>query len=60
MKNLTVFGLTLMAIVFTLYVGANGLSSNYPWAPFFVFIGACATVGFTIDVVNHFRTKGIR
>ena len=57
MKNLGVFGLALAGILFVLYVGANGLSGNYSWGPFFVFVGACTTIGLTIDVFNHFRPK---
>ena len=60
MKNFTVFGLALTCILAVLYLGANGLSSNYSWGPFFIFIGACSTIGFTIDLFNHFRTKGSR
>lgn len=60
MKNLTVFGLALTGIVAILYIGANGLSGQYSWGPFFIFIGACATIGFTIDIFNHFRAKGSR
>ena len=60
MKNLSVFGLALAGILFVLYVGANGLSGNYSWAPFFIFVGACTTIGLMIDVFNHFRPKGTR
>ena len=49
MKNLGVFGLALAGILFVLYVGANGLSGNYSWGPFFIFVGACSTIGLTID-----------
>jgi hypothetical protein len=60
MKNLKVFGLALAAILAVFYLGVNGLSGNYSWAPFFIFIAACAAIGFTIDLFNHFRTKGTR
>lgn len=60
MKNLTVFGLVLTVILTVLYIGVNGLSGNYSWGPFFVFVGACSTIGFTIDIFNHFRAKGSR
>jgi hypothetical protein len=60
MKDLTVFGLTLAGIASVLFIGANGLSSNHSWGPFFIFIGACSTIGFTIDIFNHFKTKGSR
>jgi hypothetical protein len=60
MKNLSVFGIAVCGILALLYIGANGLSENYPWGPFFLFIGACATIGLTIDIFNHFKTKGSR
>ncbi|HEX6225854.1 MAG TPA: hypothetical protein VFZ52_15655 [Chryseolinea sp.] len=60
MKNLKVFALALACIVAVLFIGANGLSANYSWGPFFIFIGACSTIGFTIDLFNHFRPKGSR
>ena len=60
MKNLKVFGLALAAILGVLYIGANGMSSNYSWGPFFIFVGACSTIGLTIDLFNHFRAKGTR
>jgi hypothetical protein len=60
MKNLSVFGLALFAIIAVLYLGASGLSGNTPWGPFFLFIGGCTTIGLTIDIFNHFRTKGSR
>lgn len=60
MKNLTVFALVLVGILGILYIGANGLSGNYSWGPFLIFVGACSIIGFTIDIFNHFRTKGSR
>jgi hypothetical protein len=60
MKNLTVFGLVLAGIVGILYIGANGLTQQYSWGPFLLFVGACATVGFSIDIFNHFRPKRTR
>jgi hypothetical protein len=36
------------------------LSGQSSWGPFFIFIGACSTIGLTIDVFNHFRTRGSR
>ncbi len=60
MKNLKVFGLAFISIVAILYIGADGLVANYSWGPFFIFIGACTTIGFTIDIFNHFKTKGSR
>jgi hypothetical protein len=60
MKNLTVFALVLVGILGVLYIGANGLMQQYAWGPFFIFIGACATIGFTIDIFNHFRPKRTR
>ena len=60
MKNLSVFGLALFGIIAVLYLGASALSGNTPWGPFFLFIGACTTIGLTIDIFNHFRTKGSR
>ena len=60
MKNLKVFGLALAGILAVLYIGANGLSANYSWGPFLIFVGACSTIGFTIDIFNHFKTRGSR
>ena len=60
MKNLGVFGLALAGILAVLYIGANGMSGHYAWGPFFIFVGACSTIGLTIDLFNHFRTKGTR
>jgi hypothetical protein len=60
MKNLTVFGLTLAGILAVISIGLNGLSGQSSWGPFFIFVGACSIIGFTIDVFNHFRTKGSR
>jgi len=60
MKNLKMFGLVLLGIVATFYVGVNGLSENTSWGPFFIFVAVCCTVGFTIDLFNHFRPKRTR
>jgi hypothetical protein len=60
MKNLSIFGLALFGIIAVLYLGANGLSGNSSWGPFFLFIGGCTTIGLTIDIFNHFRTRGSR
>jgi hypothetical protein len=60
MKNLKVFGLALAGIVAIMYLGINSLSANSGWGPFFIFIAACAGIGFTIDVFNHFRARGTR
>jgi hypothetical protein len=60
MKNLKVFGLVLLGIVVTFYVGANGLSENYSWGPFLIFVGVCSAIGFSIDLFNHFRPKRTR
>lgn len=60
MKNLKVFGLALAGILAAFYLGINGLSGNSSWGPFLIFIAGCAAIGFTIDIFNHFRTKGTR
>lgn len=60
MKNLKVFGLALAGIVAIMYTGINSLTVNSAWGPFFIFIAACAGVGFTIDLFNYFRAKGTR
>jgi hypothetical protein len=60
MKNLTVFGFALACIVAVIFIGLNSLSGQSSWGPFFIFIGGCSIIGLTIDVVNHFRTKGSR
>jgi hypothetical protein len=60
MKNLSVFGLALAGILTVLYIGASGLSGNYSWGPFLIFVGACSIIGLTIDVFNHFKPKGSR
>jgi hypothetical protein len=60
MKNLSVFALAIICIVGVVLIGVNGLLANYAWGPFFLFIGTCSTVGLTIDIFNHFRTKGTR
>lgn len=56
-KKLLTFSLALLAVIFMLYAGLNGLTKDHSYGFFFTFIGAVTTIGLALDVVNHLRLQ---
>lgn len=57
LRNITIFVLAAVAIAITVYIGVDGIRNNSASGAFFVFIGSAATIGLTIDIVLHIRTR---
>lgn len=54
MKKVT---LAIVAIVFMLYLGFQGMANQSISGPFFMFIGVCTSVGLSLDIINMIRQK---
>lgn len=57
MKNISVLVLATIAVAAMLYAGINGITNNYSYGPFIMFIGFCTAVGLSIDLFNLVQVK---
>lgn len=57
MKNLTVLTLAIIAVCTMLYAGFDGITRDYSYGPFLVFIGMCTAVGVAIDCFKHIQMR---
>ncbi len=55
MKNIKVYSLAFLGVVAMFYMGADGVAQNLSFGPFFIFVGACTTIGLAIDIVYHVK-----
>jgi hypothetical protein len=54
MKQIT---LAIVAIIFMIYLGFDGMQNQSASGPFFMFIGICTAIGFTLDLINIVRQR---
>jgi hypothetical protein len=54
MKQVT---LAITAIIVMIYLGFDGMQNQSISGPFFMFIGICTAIGFTLDIFNMVRTR---
>lgn len=54
MKQIAV---AILAIVLMIYLGFSGMQAQSTSGPFFMFIGVCTAIGFSLDVVLALRNK---
>jgi hypothetical protein len=54
MKQITI---AITAIIVMIYLGFDGMQNQSASGPFFMFLGVCTAVGFTLDIINVVRTR---
>jgi len=49
--------LALLAVIFMIYLGADGMEKQYASGPFFMFVGVCTSIGLCLDILNVIKDK---